>query len=107
MRSKKIPTPATQKALTEIITGEFAGSQAKMAKATGLDAGALFRVVTGVRPATPELTGRVLKHVSKDGALRLLTAYLTDAAAATGADTDMISIIPRFDKVYGKVPRSP
>ena len=103
MRSKKIPTPLTMQALAEIITGEFGGSQAAFSKKTGIDAGALFRVVAGERPATADLVGRTLRHLSHGPAVKLMTAYLTDAAATAGGDGYKIHVIAP----YGRIKRSP
>lgn len=81
-RHVKQSTPKTQKALNEIVAKCYDGSGTRLIYATGntLDKGALSRVLKGTRPATPEFVGAILRILTPELGIKLMTALLSDTA---------------------------
>lgn len=75
-------TPKTQKFLSEIIKKHYGGSGTRLIYATGnaLDKGAVSRVLMGTRPATPEFVGTILRILTPELGIKLMTALLSDTA---------------------------
>lgn len=84
-RRLRTPTPLARKAIEQIVSNCFDGSQVALAKESKLDIAAISRLVNGERPATPEHIGRIVAVVPKSWALKLMKAFLSDVAEASAA----------------------
>ncbi|HVT30334.1 MAG TPA: hypothetical protein VHE81_20155 [Lacipirellulaceae bacterium] len=83
-RHEKTPTPRTRQCVCELIKTHFQ-TRAALAARTGLDKGALSRLLTDdeddQRPATPQLVGKIVAVLPKKQSVALMTAFLADIAA--------------------------
>lgn len=82
-RREKIRTPRTRESAHQLVSELFADSPAQLAEKSGLDLAVISRLLNGHRPATPEQIGRVVAILPKSWALKLMTAFLSDVAAAS------------------------